>query len=54
MNDIIVGVDESAMLRWLVRNRQKKGIEERYEAEQLETQPAPASQDEVEGETGSG
>jgi len=34
MNDIIVGIDESSMLRWLVRNRQKKGIEKRYEAEQ--------------------
>lgn len=37
MNDIIVGVDESSMLRWLVRNRQKKGIEERYDAEQEQT-----------------
>jgi len=38
MNDIIVGVDQSTMLRWLVRNRQKKGIEKRYEAEQMELQ----------------
>lgn len=32
VNDIIVGIDESRLLRWLVRNRQKKGIEVRYEA----------------------
>lgn len=31
LNDIIVGVDESRILRWLIRNRQKKGIEVRYE-----------------------
>lgn len=31
IEDIIVGIDESRLLRWLVRNRQKKGIEERYE-----------------------
>lgn len=33
LDDIVVGVDESKMLRWLVRNRQKAGIEERYEEE---------------------
>lgn len=31
VQDIIVGVNESKFLRWLIRNRQKKGIEERYE-----------------------
>jgi len=31
LNDIIVGVDESKMLRWLVRNRQKSGIRVRYD-----------------------
>jgi len=31
VNDIIVGVNESSLLRWLIRNRQKKGIEERYD-----------------------
>lgn len=30
LNDIVVGVNESKMLRWLLRNRQKKGIEKRY------------------------
>jgi phospholipid/cholesterol/gamma-HCH transport system substrate-binding protein len=33
MNDILVGVDESRLLRWLIRNRQKVGIRERYEKE---------------------
>jgi phospholipid/cholesterol/gamma-HCH transport system substrate-binding protein len=33
VNDIIVGIDESPILRWLIRNRQKTGIEKRYEAE---------------------
>ncbi|HSS49929.1 MAG TPA: MlaD family protein [Thermoanaerobaculia bacterium] len=32
VNDIIVGVNQSRLLRWLIRNRQKKGIETRYEA----------------------
>lgn len=33
VNHIIIGVNESRMLRWLIRNRQKKGIKTRYEAE---------------------
>ncbi|MDX1385388.1 MAG: MlaD family protein [Thermoanaerobaculia bacterium] len=40
LNDILVGIDESPTLRWLVRNRQKAGIKSRYEAE-LEGQDAP-------------
>jgi hypothetical protein len=31
-NDIIVGIDESKLLRWLIRNRQKSGIRKRYDA----------------------
>ncbi len=31
LNDIVVGLDESKMLRWLVRNRQKSGIRVRYD-----------------------
>jgi phospholipid/cholesterol/gamma-HCH transport system substrate-binding protein len=31
VNDIIIGVNESRVLRWLIRNRQKKGIDKRYE-----------------------
>lgn len=40
VNDIIIGVNESRVLRWLLRNRQKKGIEKRYEeaTEALEQQ----------------
>lgn len=30
VNDIIIGVNESRLLRWLIRSRQKKGIERRY------------------------
>lgn len=33
-NDIIVGIDESEILRWLVRNRQKSGIKKRYDRAQ--------------------
>lgn len=33
LNDILIGIDESWMLRWLIRNRQKTGIEERYQQE---------------------
>ncbi len=31
LQDILVGIDESRLLRWLIRNRQKKGIEVRYD-----------------------
>jgi phospholipid/cholesterol/gamma-HCH transport system substrate-binding protein len=42
VKDILVGVDESRLLRWLIRNRQKAGIEKRYDdtKQQLEQQPA--------------
>lgn len=33
VQDIVVGIDESRLLRWLIRNRQQKGIEQRYEEE---------------------
>jgi phospholipid/cholesterol/gamma-HCH transport system substrate-binding protein len=35
-NDIVVGVDESEILRWLIRDRQKSGINKRYEQAQAE------------------
>ncbi|MDX1997378.1 MAG: MlaD family protein [Thermoanaerobaculia bacterium] len=46
IEDIIVGVDESRLLRWLLRNRQKKGIEKRHleveqEIQQEATEPEP-------------
>ncbi len=31
MNDILIGINESKLLRWLIRNRQQTGIEKRYE-----------------------
>ncbi len=49
MNDVAVGIDESRFLRWLVRNRQKKGIAKRYEEtlKELEAagiEPEPATE----------
>jgi phospholipid/cholesterol/gamma-HCH transport system substrate-binding protein len=42
MNDILIGINESRMLRWLVRNRQEAGIERRYEERREPTAvPAP-------------
>ncbi|MDX1503163.1 MAG: MlaD family protein [Thermoanaerobaculia bacterium] len=37
VDDILVGIDESWLLRWLVRNRQKAGIKKRFE-EEIEAQ----------------
>jgi phospholipid/cholesterol/gamma-HCH transport system substrate-binding protein len=48
ISDILVGINESRMLRWLIRNRQKAGIRERYEEAQgtpapsIESQPTSA------------
>lgn len=43
INDILIGINESRMLRWLVRNRQEAGIETRYEQAQEGTGiPAPS------------
>ncbi|RMH22666.1 MAG: MCE family protein [Acidobacteria bacterium] len=43
LNDIVVGIDESKLLRWLIRNRQKAGIKKRYKDEksELEAQGIP-------------
>jgi phospholipid/cholesterol/gamma-HCH transport system substrate-binding protein len=38
VNDILIGINESKLLRWLIRNRQQSGIEKRYD----EAQKAPA------------
>ncbi len=42
-NRLVVGVDESAFLRWLVKNRQKAGIQKEYrdEVARLTASPAP-------------
>jgi phospholipid/cholesterol/gamma-HCH transport system substrate-binding protein len=43
INDVIVGVDESKLLRWLIRNRQKSGIKTRYRDEQQLTDGGAAT-----------
>ncbi|MEM9554659.1 MAG: MlaD family protein [Acidobacteriota bacterium] len=43
VQDVLVGINESRMLRWLIRNRQRKGIEVRYEAAQ--TEPGAPTED---------
>ncbi|MGH9465328.1 MAG: MlaD family protein [Thermoanaerobaculia bacterium] len=43
LNDTVVGINESALLRWLVRNRQRSGIEKRYD-EAEGPRPAPDDQ----------
>lgn len=49
INDIIIGVNESRLLRWLIRNRQEAGIETRVEAAESEnTSPAPPVADDAE------
>jgi phospholipid/cholesterol/gamma-HCH transport system substrate-binding protein len=45
INDILVGINESKFLRWLIRDRQKSGIEKRYnetKAAEEEKPPLPA------------
>src|SRR6185369_6499405 len=45
INDILIGINESKMLRWLIRNRQQSGIQKRYNEEQkavpATTEPPP-------------
>ena len=41
INDILIGINESKLLRWLIRNRQQSGIEKRYKEDQ-KTAPPPA------------
>jgi phospholipid/cholesterol/gamma-HCH transport system substrate-binding protein len=43
VNDILIGVNDSKMLRWLIRNRQKAGIKHRYTDAQGPTPPPSAS-----------
>lgn len=42
INDILIGINESKMLRWLIRSRQQKGIEKRIDTEQ-KSPTAPAA-----------
>ncbi len=44
VNDIVIGVNESKFLRWLIRSRQEKGIEKRYgDAHQAGEAPPPSA-----------
>ena len=43
IDDILVGVNESKLLRWLIRNRQRSGIKVRYEDEKAKGATAPPS-----------
>jgi phospholipid/cholesterol/gamma-HCH transport system substrate-binding protein len=46
-NDIVVGVNESKLLRWLVRDRQKSGIKKRYDEAQANVTPGELSGDDA-------
>lgn len=56
LQDILVGINESRILRWLIRNRQSKGIEVRYEemVEEGEVPPVPPPGEGDEGDDGGG
>src|SRR6476469_2498609 len=41
VNDVLIGINESKLLRWLIRNRQQSGIQKRYDTES--SKPAPAT-----------
>jgi len=41
IDDILVGVNESKLLRWLVRNRQRSGIQARHDAGRAKGEAAP-------------
>lgn len=56
VNDILIGINESKLLRWLIRNRQQSGIQKRYETESSKppaattppaVKPAPAPKSEA-------
>ncbi len=53
VNDILIGINESKLLRWLIRNRQQSGIQKRYDTESAKppaaapppvVKPAPKSE----------
>jgi phospholipid/cholesterol/gamma-HCH transport system substrate-binding protein len=41
VNDILIGINESKLLRWLIRNRQQSGIQKRYDTESAKPPSAP-------------
>ena len=42
INDILIGINESKLLRWLIRNRQQTGIQKRVDDMKQAPPPAPA------------
>jgi phospholipid/cholesterol/gamma-HCH transport system substrate-binding protein len=40
-NHLVVGIDESKLLRWLIRNRQRSGIRKRYQEAQTQSAQNP-------------
>ncbi len=48
VNDILIGINDSWMLRWLIRNRQKAGIKHRYHEAQDEKKETSADEKPVE------
>lgn len=48
LTDVLVGVNENRFLRWLVRNRQKKGVKTRYD-EAVEAGEIPPIDEQVDG-----
>ncbi|HEX7418317.1 MAG TPA: MlaD family protein [Thermoanaerobaculia bacterium] len=43
VNDILIGINESKLLRWLIRNRQQTGIQKRYDDQKQVPPPAEKS-----------
>ncbi|HEX7679593.1 MAG TPA: hypothetical protein VF713_15780, partial [Thermoanaerobaculia bacterium] len=41
VNDILIGINESKLLRWLIRNRQQSGIQKRYDTDSSRPSTAP-------------
>jgi phospholipid/cholesterol/gamma-HCH transport system substrate-binding protein len=46
-NHLVVGIDESRLLRWLIRNRQRSGIRKRYQDAQRQLEPPPPEGNEL-------
>ena len=45
INDILIGINESKMLRWLIRDRQQAGINQRVQAQQAAPPSATVAKD---------
>jgi len=41
VNDILIGINESKLLRWLIRNRQQSGIQKRYDTQSTAPSATP-------------